>query len=96
MKHKPKQPRNPRKFTCPGCDKYATATTHHIFPRRFFPTNRKENKLYSYMCTDCHRRLEKLIEQEEFERGGTFRKQLTRERYVAIVQEFFDRSWEHA
>ena len=95
MKHKPKSPHKPRRFTCPGCDEQKVATTHHIFPLRYFRNNRKENKLYSYMCRECHDSLEKLIEAEEFIRGGGVRKQLTRERYVKIVQEFFDRSWEH-
>ena len=96
MKHKPKAPRKPRKFVCTGCDRHTVATTHHIFPVRYFPTNRKENKLYSYMCRECHDDLEALIEQEELVKGGGERKQLTRTRYVAIVQEFFDRAWEHA
>ena len=84
-----------RKFTCPGCGDYTVATLHHILPRRFFPWNRKENKHYSYCCRTCHDLIEKIIEREEFDKGGAKRKQLTRERYFKIVQEFFDRSWEH-
>jgi uncharacterized protein YlaI len=44
---------------CPKCKEIKQSSRHHIFPLRFFRSQRKPVSLF--LCLECHRELEDLI-----------------------------------
>ena len=44
---------------CPKCGEIGKLSKHHVYPKRFFGS--KNNRIYLFICTRCHRELEKNI-----------------------------------